>query len=242
MARARNASSALLAGDIAPDRRPQTLSVEAWMALAAALGPLDAGKHPHGRGRRRPAMMATAPTPRSTWRWPSSAAVRMASTISSRSSPASTWPTSSRARPRGPDRLETADSSIAQSAGTGRQLVLQAVEPSSETTRAPGAGGLDLPPDQARAPGGRARGRQRRCRGRARPRGSRLGAGADRRRATDLAARLGSDVPFFAAGTRCCIGHRPRRAPRATAWPTRSGRRPARDQRPALRHGAGFAS
>jgi 16S rRNA (adenine1518-N6/adenine1519-N6)-dimethyltransferase len=38
--------AALLACDIAPDRRPQTLSVEAWMALAAALGPLDAGTAP----------------------------------------------------------------------------------------------------------------------------------------------------------------------------------------------------
>jgi 16S rRNA (adenine1518-N6/adenine1519-N6)-dimethyltransferase len=38
--------AALLACDIAPDRRPQTLSVEAWMALAAALGPLDAAASP----------------------------------------------------------------------------------------------------------------------------------------------------------------------------------------------------
>ncbi len=38
--------AALLACDIAPDRRPQTLSVEAWMAIAAAIGPLDAGTPP----------------------------------------------------------------------------------------------------------------------------------------------------------------------------------------------------
>jgi 16S rRNA (adenine1518-N6/adenine1519-N6)-dimethyltransferase len=33
--------AALAACDIAPDRRPQMLSVEQWLALAAALGPLD---------------------------------------------------------------------------------------------------------------------------------------------------------------------------------------------------------
>ena len=47
--------AALLACDIAPDQRPQTLSVEAWMALAAALAPLDAAvspaEHPGAGGR-----------------------------------------------------------------------------------------------------------------------------------------------------------------------------------------------
>ena len=39
--------AALAACGIAPDRRPQMLSVEAWLALAAALGPLDgAGGRP----------------------------------------------------------------------------------------------------------------------------------------------------------------------------------------------------
>jgi Holliday junction resolvasome RuvABC endonuclease subunit len=32
---------ALLACGVAPDARPQTLSVEQWLALAAAIGPLE---------------------------------------------------------------------------------------------------------------------------------------------------------------------------------------------------------
>ena len=36
--------AALAAAGIAPDRRPQTLSVEEWLALPAALGPLDCRK------------------------------------------------------------------------------------------------------------------------------------------------------------------------------------------------------
>ncbi len=38
--------AALAACGIDPDRRPQTLSVEAWLALAAALGPLDGPEPP----------------------------------------------------------------------------------------------------------------------------------------------------------------------------------------------------
>ncbi len=40
--------AALTATGIAPDRRPQTLSVDDWLALSAALGPIDtrAGRCP----------------------------------------------------------------------------------------------------------------------------------------------------------------------------------------------------
>ena len=38
--------AALAACDIAPDRRPQTLSVEEWLALASALGPLGGPEEP----------------------------------------------------------------------------------------------------------------------------------------------------------------------------------------------------
>jgi 16S rRNA (adenine1518-N6/adenine1519-N6)-dimethyltransferase len=41
--------AALLATGIAPERRPQTLSVEEWIRLLDALGPID----PDVRGRRR---------------------------------------------------------------------------------------------------------------------------------------------------------------------------------------------
>jgi 16S rRNA A1518/A1519 N6-dimethyltransferase RsmA/KsgA/DIM1 with predicted DNA glycosylase/AP lyase activity len=40
----------LAATDIAPTRRPQTLAVGEWLALAAALGPIG----PDRRGRRHP--------------------------------------------------------------------------------------------------------------------------------------------------------------------------------------------
>ncbi len=33
--------AALATAGIAPDRRPQTLSVDEWLALSAALGPID---------------------------------------------------------------------------------------------------------------------------------------------------------------------------------------------------------
>ena len=36
--------AALAAAGITPDRRPQTLSVEEWLALSAAVGPLDSRK------------------------------------------------------------------------------------------------------------------------------------------------------------------------------------------------------
>jgi 16S rRNA (adenine1518-N6/adenine1519-N6)-dimethyltransferase len=39
-------SNALAATGIAPDRRPQTLSVDEWLALAAVLGPLDTAPDP----------------------------------------------------------------------------------------------------------------------------------------------------------------------------------------------------
>jgi len=53
-------SRALEAAGIAPDRRPQTLSVEEWLGLRAALGPLPEDRR--GRrdeGARRPATAAT---------------------------------------------------------------------------------------------------------------------------------------------------------------------------------------
>ena len=37
---------ALAAAGIAPDRRPQTVSVDEWLALRAALGPIDGGAVP----------------------------------------------------------------------------------------------------------------------------------------------------------------------------------------------------
>ncbi len=36
--------AALTATGITPDRRPQTLSVEEWLAMSAALGPIDSRK------------------------------------------------------------------------------------------------------------------------------------------------------------------------------------------------------
>ena len=47
----------LAATGIAPTRRPQTLAVGEWLALAAALGPIGPDRrgrrHPHGDERRR---------------------------------------------------------------------------------------------------------------------------------------------------------------------------------------------
>ncbi len=202
------------------------------MALAAALGPLDGATPPAAaRGGRRPVMIATL----------ARAKVNLALAVIGRRADGFHDLVSVFARldladeltvepSDGPDRLELADGSIALPARRRRPRAAGRGPPAD----GPGAGRQrpDLPPDQARAPGGRARRRQRRCRGRARPCGPRLGRGADRRRAARPRCAPGLGRAVLRRRRRRRAGHRPRRAPRAAARPARSGRRPARDQRP----------
>ena len=173
--------AALLACDIAPDQRPQTLSVEAWMALAAALGPLDAATPPVADDAAAgPIMIATR----------AHAKVNLALAVVGRRADGFHDLVSVFARldladeltvepSDGPDRLELADGSIAYRPAAD-DLVLQAAA-LLRAARAPGASGLTFRLTKHVPAGGRARWRQRRCRGRARPRGPRLGPDADRR-------------------------------------------------------------
>ena len=223
--------AALAACDIAPDRRPQTLSVEAWLALAAALGPLDARRRPPPR---RPAVMIATRA---------RAKVNLALAVVGRRAgrlPRARLglrPPRPGRRADGRARRATAGSARAgrrldrRTGPTADDLVLRAAAPPARRRGRRGASGLTFRLTKhvplAAGLGGGSADAAAALDLAARAWGSTLTD--DERRA--LAARLGSDVPFFAADVDAALVTGRGEHVEPLPGPLDAGRRPARDQR-----------
>ena len=232
-------TEALAAAGIDPDRRPQTLAVGEWLALREAIGPIGDGParpgprrddRPTGADAGRPGRPGQAqPDPRGH-RPPRP----MASTTSTRCSCRSPWPTGSAWRPRtrAADSLHVAG--LALDAGPDN-LVLRAI---AATRRAVG-GGWSGGPGPAPAVAARlekripvaGRPRRRVVRRRTRRSTASRSCGAptlDEHARLAVAAGLGSDVPFFAAGGPALVEGRGERVTPLDR-PARRARHPAGD-------------